>query len=135
MQHLSFRIRRGLVFAWLAAGSIIAGSAWAQSAPEWPARPVRMIVPFAPGGASDFVARILQPKLSEALNQQVVVDNRAGASGNIGVEIVARAAPDRPFRRGPSTVATDEAHHRAIRAWYRRPYADAVDQRWITARG
>lgn len=94
MQHRPFGIRRGLVFACLAAGSIVAGSAFAQQSPEWPARPVRMIVPFAPGGASDFVARILQPKLSEALNQQVVVDNRAGASGNIGVELVARAAPD-----------------------------------------
>jgi tripartite-type tricarboxylate transporter receptor subunit TctC len=53
-----------------------------------------MIVPFAPGGASDFVARIVQPKLSEVLGQQVVIDNRAGASGNIGVELGARAPAD-----------------------------------------
>ncbi len=90
MQHHPFRIMRGLIAALLAA----AGTAFAQNAPEWPSRPVRMIVPFAPGGATDFVARILQPKLSEALNQQVVVDNRGGASGYIGVELVARAAPD-----------------------------------------
>jgi tripartite-type tricarboxylate transporter receptor subunit TctC len=60
----------------------------------YPTRPVRMIVPFAPGGASDFVGRIIQPKLSELLGQQVVIDNRTGASGNIGVEIAARAPAD-----------------------------------------
>jgi tripartite-type tricarboxylate transporter receptor subunit TctC len=53
-----------------------------------------MIVPFAPGGASDFVGRIIQSRLGEALTQQVVIDNRTGASGNIGVEIAARATPD-----------------------------------------
>jgi tripartite-type tricarboxylate transporter receptor subunit TctC len=66
----------------------------AGHADEYPSRPVRMIVPFAPGGASDFIGRILQPKLAEELGQQVVVDNRAGASGNIGVETAALATPD-----------------------------------------
>jgi tripartite-type tricarboxylate transporter receptor subunit TctC len=61
---------------------------------DYPNRPVRMIVPFAPGGASDTVGRILQPAMAEALKQQVVVDNRGGASGMIGVEIAARAQPD-----------------------------------------
>jgi tripartite-type tricarboxylate transporter receptor subunit TctC len=60
----------------------------------YPNRPLRMIVPFAPGGASDFVGRILQPRMSELLGQQVVVENRGGAAGNIGVEAGARAAPD-----------------------------------------
>ena len=60
----------------------------------YPNRPLRMIVPFAPGGASDFVGRILQPRLSELLGQQVVVENRGGAAGNIGVEAAARSAPD-----------------------------------------
>jgi tripartite-type tricarboxylate transporter receptor subunit TctC len=53
-----------------------------------------MIIPFAPGGASDFVGRILQPRLSELLGQQIVIENRPGASGNIGLEAGARAAPD-----------------------------------------
>jgi len=53
-----------------------------------------MIVPFAPGGASDFVGRIIQPALVEQLGQQVVIDNRAGAAGNIGVETAVRASPD-----------------------------------------
>jgi tripartite-type tricarboxylate transporter receptor subunit TctC len=60
----------------------------------YPSKPIRMIVPFAPGGASDFVGRILQPRLSELLGQQVVVENRGGAAGNIGVEAAARSAPD-----------------------------------------
>jgi tripartite-type tricarboxylate transporter receptor subunit TctC len=60
----------------------------------YPNKPIRMIVPFAPGGASDFVARIVTPKLGDALGQQIIVDNRAGASGNIGLEAAARAAPD-----------------------------------------
>ena len=66
----------------------------AASAQEYPSRTLRMVVPFAPGGASDFVGRILQPRLTELLKQQVVVDNRAGAAGNIGVEVAARANPD-----------------------------------------
>jgi tripartite-type tricarboxylate transporter receptor subunit TctC len=61
---------------------------------QYPNKPIRMIVPFAPGGASDFVGRILQPRLSELLGQQVVVDNRAGASGNIGMDAAAKSAPD-----------------------------------------
>ena len=60
----------------------------------YPSKPVRMIIPFAPGGASDFVGRIIQPRLGEVLGQQVIVENRAGASGNIGVEAAARSAPD-----------------------------------------
>jgi len=60
----------------------------------YPNRPVRMIIPFAPGGASDFVGRILQPRLGELLGQAIVIENRAGAAGNIGVEAAARSAPD-----------------------------------------
>jgi tripartite-type tricarboxylate transporter receptor subunit TctC len=61
---------------------------------SYPNRPIRMIVPFAPGGASDFVARIISPKLSELLGQQIIVDNRPGASGNIGMELAAKAPAD-----------------------------------------
>jgi tripartite-type tricarboxylate transporter receptor subunit TctC len=75
------------------ATAVPAASAFGQSEP-YPSRPVRMVIPFAPGGASDFIGRILQPKLAEELGQQVVVDNRPGASGNIGVETAARATPD-----------------------------------------
>jgi len=68
-----------------------AGTVTAQN---YPVRPIRMVVPFAPGGATDIIARILEPRLSQKLGQQVVVDNRAGAAGNIAVEIVATSAPD-----------------------------------------
>lgn len=68
-------------------------AAWAEEG--WPRkRAVTMIVPFAPGGASDFVARIIGPPLSSELEQTVVVDNRGGASGNIGLDAAAHAAPD-----------------------------------------
>lgn len=66
----------------------------AHSQDAWPSRPVRMIVPFAPGGPTDVAARLLTQKLTEALGQQVYVENRAGANGVIGSEVVARAAPD-----------------------------------------
>jgi tripartite-type tricarboxylate transporter receptor subunit TctC len=61
---------------------------------KWPERPVRVVVPFAPGGATDVVARIMAPRLAEEFGQQFVIDNRAGAGGTIGVEIVVRANPD-----------------------------------------
>lgn len=64
------------------------------AATDYPTRTVRMVVPFAPGGASDFVARVIQPRMSELLKQQVVVDNRSGAAGNIGVEVAAKANAD-----------------------------------------
>ena len=66
----------------------------ALSADNYPNRPVRMVVPFAPGGASDFVGRIIQPAMAEQLKQPVVIDNRPGASGNIGVETAVIATPD-----------------------------------------
>jgi tripartite-type tricarboxylate transporter receptor subunit TctC len=67
-------------------------AAFAQAG--YPNRPVRMIVPFAPGGASDFVARIISPRLSELLGQSIVIENKPGASGNIGMEAAARAPAD-----------------------------------------
>ncbi|MGQ0751175.1 MAG: tripartite tricarboxylate transporter substrate binding protein [Betaproteobacteria bacterium] len=82
-------VRCGVVAAVMAA--VLQNGAWAA---EYPARPIRMIVPYAPGGAADFFARILAERFTAAWGQQVVVDNRAGAGGNIGSDIVAKANPD-----------------------------------------
>jgi tripartite-type tricarboxylate transporter receptor subunit TctC len=72
----------------------VAPRALAQATPDYPARPVRIVVPFAPGGATDVLARMIGGKLTEAWGQQVVVENKPGAGGNIGAEAGARAAAD-----------------------------------------
>jgi tripartite-type tricarboxylate transporter receptor subunit TctC len=78
----------------LASALLLAGGALFAAQGDYPSRPLRMIVPFQPGGASDFVGRIIQPKLSEELGQNIVVENRVGASGYVGVETAAQATPD-----------------------------------------
>jgi tripartite-type tricarboxylate transporter receptor subunit TctC len=71
----------------------VACSAGAQ-AQQWPSRPIQMIVPFAAGGSTDVAARLVAQHLSKALGQQVVVENKTGANGNLGTELAARSAPD-----------------------------------------
>ena len=82
--------RRDLLGASLALGL---GAAKAHSA-NWPAKPIRIVVPYPPGGSSDIIARSIAQPLSEALKQPVIVENKAGAHGNLGADYVAKSAPD-----------------------------------------
>jgi tripartite-type tricarboxylate transporter receptor subunit TctC len=75
------------------AATCLADAGFAQPA-AWPAKPLHFVVPFAPGGPPDVIARLIGPKLSEILGQPAIVDNRAGAGGNIGTAAVAKAAPN-----------------------------------------
>jgi tripartite-type tricarboxylate transporter receptor subunit TctC len=75
-------------------GSAAAQAPLSSGAQAYPAKPIRLIVPFPPGGGTDFVARAIQPRLAEALGQQILIDNRAGATGIVGTELGAKAPPD-----------------------------------------
>ena len=88
MRFVGHALRAGI----LVAGILATGAALGQGA--YPSKPIRLIIPFAPGGASDFVGRIIQPRWSELAGQNILVENRAGASGNIGMDAAAKAAPD-----------------------------------------
>ena len=83
--------RRKVLASSVAFGMVAATGARAQS---WPAKPIRIVVPYPPGGSSDIIARAISQPLSEALGQPVIVDNKAGANGNLGADLVAKSAPD-----------------------------------------
>jgi tripartite-type tricarboxylate transporter receptor subunit TctC len=97
---------RRLVSVALAAALFAAFAAVAQASDtEWPQRPIRLIVPFPAGASTDIIARILAQKMGQQLGQQIVIENRAGASGNIGADAVAKAAPD-GYTIGVATAST-----------------------------
>ena len=79
------------VFAAVIAGMLCSSVAWPQA---YPAKPVRVIIPFPPGGANDITARIVLPKVSELMGQQFIIDNRSGAGGTTGTAIAAQNKPD-----------------------------------------
>src|SRR5215211_7867596 len=89
-------IRGESVTAFARVGCCLAVAVFAQPvfAQEYPSRPIRMVAPFAPGGATDLLARVIGQKMTERFGQSVLIDNRTGAGGNIGAEIVAKSAPD-----------------------------------------
>jgi tripartite-type tricarboxylate transporter receptor subunit TctC len=98
-------------------------SAAAIGSSEYPARPIRMVVPFAAGGVSDITARVLASRMQESLGQRLVVDNRGGAGGMIGTDIVAKAAPD-----GYTLVLASNGTHAVVPHLYKKvPYDPVKD--------
>ena len=120
------RIRRlSLVIAAIAALALPATSAWAQA---YPNKPVRMIVPFAAGGGTDFFARTVGAKLGEQLGQTIIVDNKPGAATIIGAEVAARSAPD-----GYTALIADSTTLAVNPSLYKKlPYDPAKDFSSVT---
>src|SRR3954449_5799889 len=89
----------------------------ASHAQTWPNRPVRIIVPWAPGGITDTIARVLTPKLSDRFGQPFIVENKPGASGNIGADFAAASPPDgyTLLLTNPGAFATNQFLYRTLR--------------------
>ncbi|MBR0660343.1 Bug family tripartite tricarboxylate transporter substrate binding protein [Neoroseomonas oryzicola] len=116
---MSWALRRRIVLAGTIPALLTARAATAQA---WPAQPIRLVVPFAPGGTTDLVARLVAAGLQERLGVSVIVENRAGAGATVGSEIVARSAPD-----GYTLVMSNIASHGISPSVYRgRVRYDAV---------
>jgi tripartite-type tricarboxylate transporter receptor subunit TctC len=98
--------RRTLITACAATLLSLAGSAWAQA---YPSKPVKLLVPFAPGGTTDIVARVVAEKINGPLGQTLIVENRAGGGGSVGANETAKAAPD-GYSLGMATVSTTAAN-------------------------
>ncbi|RYF74035.1 MAG: tripartite tricarboxylate transporter substrate binding protein [Comamonadaceae bacterium] len=126
MNFQSTTRRRTLISLAASASTLIGlglGAAPAAAQGSWPTKPVRIVVPFAPGGTTDILARAVAPELSKAFGQQFVVDNRAGAGGNVGADIVAKA-PNDGYTLLMGTVGT----HGINRALYAKlPYDPIKD--------
>ena len=112
-------------FSWLCAG--LAAMALGAVAADYPVKPVRFIVPYAAGGSSDIIARLYGQRLSETLGQSFVVDNRPGAGGTIGTEILAKSAPD-----GYSLILQDMPHTINPAVYGKVPYDPVKDFTPIT---
>jgi tripartite-type tricarboxylate transporter receptor subunit TctC len=93
----------------LAAGLAVLLPAYASAQADWPSRPIRLIVPFAPGGSNDIIARVLAIKLADRLGQSVIVENKGGAGGTIGTDSVAKSPPDGTTLLFASTSITTNA--------------------------
>jgi tripartite-type tricarboxylate transporter receptor subunit TctC len=100
----------------LACAAVLAATASAPAlAQTWPDKPIKLVISFAPGGVHDTLARVLQPRLTEALGQPILIENRPGAGGNIAAEAVAKSAPDGyTFLVASEAIATNEYLYRGM---------------------
>jgi tripartite-type tricarboxylate transporter receptor subunit TctC len=99
----------------LACAALLAVGPGAAFAQGWPDKPIKLVISFAPGGVHDTLARVLQPKLTEALGQPIVIENRPGAGGTIAAEAVAKSAPDgSTFLVASEAIATNEYLYRSL---------------------
>ena len=119
------RLHRRVVAHIMAAGMLVAAAP--ASSQSYPSRPIRVIVPFSPGGSSDILARYLSPRLSDRLGQPVVVDNRPAGSGILGADIVAKSTPD-----GYTLLLVQAAHAANAQLFTRLPYDPVKDFAPIT---
>src|SRR3954471_23188182 len=110
-------IEAAVALSWLAAAQCATA---AHLGSDYPTRPIRVIVPLAPGGGSDYTARFIAPRLSERVGQPVVVDNRPGASGILGTDLVAKATPD-----GYTLLLAYSTHAQSAELFAKLPY-DAI---------
>jgi tripartite-type tricarboxylate transporter receptor subunit TctC len=110
----------------LVAATLVATAAQAQTA--WPSKPIRLIAPFPPASTADVIGRVLGQKMSQRLGQPIVVDNRVGASGNIGADAIAKAAPD-GYTIG---IVTSSTHAVAVSLSGKLPYDPLKDFTPIT---
>src|SRR3954452_22140316 len=118
------RIEAAVAIAWLAAAQCASA---AQFTTDYPNRPIRIIVPLAPGGGSDYTARFIAPRLSERVGQPVIVDNRPGASGILGTDLVAKATPD-----GYTLLLAYSTHAQSAQLFDKLPYDPLRDFAPIT---
>ena len=103
--------RRACLATLVTAGLLTAVLPWAQAQANWPDKPIRVVLPFPPGGPSDIVMRLAAEKMQLALKQSIVIDNKPGAGGNLGTAEVARAAPDgSTWLWGTDTLVTVNPH-------------------------
>ena len=113
--------KRSPIFLSLVTCTLLLGYGWAH-AQSYPSKPIRIVVPFTPGSASDILSRLIGPKMSEAWSQQVVVDNRPSAGGTVAGEIVARATPD-----GHTLMLTSSAFAGSAALYDKLPYDSVKD--------
>jgi tripartite-type tricarboxylate transporter receptor subunit TctC len=127
----SSMLRALVLLASFGGACLVSGQvAAAAGAPAFPVKPIRMLIPFAPGGGNDVIARLVSPRLAESLGQPILIDNRPGAGGVLASEITARAVPD-----GYTVILASSTHGFAPAMQARQPYDPVRDFTAITLIG